>query len=193
MNDPWTPPADGAWTRADLVQAEASGLPLDLLLFYGHAAPADGSIGPHVLSQWHRHPFEVEGVRYLTAEHFMMAAKATLFDDEVRLREILASATPREAKALGRRVAGFDDATWTAHREDVVTRASVAKFGSDRRLRDYLLDTGDTVLVEASPRDRIWGIGMGRANPDAQLPSRWRGRNLLGFALMQARATLRNP
>lgn len=121
----------------------------------------------------------------------MMAEKARLFGDEYHLDLILAAATPGEAKKLGRHVHGFQDEVWNQHRLDIVARGSVAKFSSDELIRDYLIGTGDRVLVEASPRDRIWGIGMGKNNPSAERPSQWRGKNLLGFALMQARAELR--
>ena len=73
---------------------------------------------------------------------------------------------------------------------DIVVAGNLAKFEQNVALERYLLGTGDAVLVEASPRDRIWGIGMGASNPDAQNPERWRGGNLLGFALMEVRARL---
>jgi ribA/ribD-fused uncharacterized protein len=72
-----------------------------------------------------------------------------------------------------------------------VTRGNVAKFGQHEDLRAFLLATDERVLVEASPRDAVWGIGLGASNPDARIPERWRGRNLLGFALMEARSRLR--
>ena len=178
------------WTYDELVSAEEAGERLKFLLFWGHTAPASGDVGPHVLSQWWPAEFEVDGVTYPTAEHYMMAEKARLFDDDEALAEILAAKSPAEAKAGGRRVRGFTDEVWREHREDIVRQASIAKFASDKQLRSYLVGTGARVLVEASPRDRIWGIGMGRNNPAAEKPSQWRGRNLLGFALMQARAEL---
>ncbi|MCP3859794.1 MAG: NADAR family protein [Phycisphaeraceae bacterium] len=182
------PPDDGAWTYDQLVEAERAGHRLKFLFFWGHTPPPSGEIGAHVLSQWYLHEFEIAGVSYASAEHYMMADKARLFADDEALEEILTSATPGEAKALGRRVRNFDNPTWEAHRSDIVTRASIAKFGSNDELRSYLVGTGNRVLVEASPRDRIWGIGMGKNNPAAEQPSAWRGLNLLGFALMRARA-----
>ncbi len=183
-------PNPRVWTYDELVAAEQSGERLKFVLFWGHTAPASGEVGPHVFSQWWPAEFDVDGVNYATAEHFMMAEKARLFDDTDALEEILTAASPAEAKAGGRRVQGFTDEVWKQHREDIVRRASVAKFRSDDELRNYLVGTGDRVLIEASPRDRIWGIGMGRNNPSAEKPSEWRGLNLLGFALMQARAEL---
>lgn len=184
-------PDDGAWTFDQLLEAERAGHRLKFVFFWGHTPPPSGEIGAHVLSQWYVQDFEIAGVRYASAEHYMMAEKARLFADDEALGEILTAATPGEAKALGRRVRNFDNATWEAHRNDIVDRASVAKFGSNDELRSYLVGTGYRVLVEASPRDRIWGIGMGKNDPAAEQPSTWQGLNLLGFALMRARAELR--
>jgi ribA/ribD-fused uncharacterized protein len=121
----------------------------------------------------------------------MMWRKAMLFDDPATARDILAVAHPRQAKALGRRVTGFDDRVWDEHRFDVVVEGNLAKFGQHPELGAVLLNTGDRVLVEASPLDRVWGIGLSRDDPAAPDPARWRGLNLLGFALMRVRAALR--
>ena len=188
-------PADGAWTMDRLLAAERSGSEgrrLKFVWFWGHTPPPSRQLGPWVFSQWADLGFDVDGMAYPTAEHFMMAEKARLFGDESRRAEILAAPSPGAAKAVGRAVAGFDEAVWAQHRFDIVVRGSVAKFSVSAALRDYLVGTGDRVLVESSPRDRIWGIGMGRENPAADRPSRWRGENLLGFALMAARARLRS-
>jgi ribA/ribD-fused uncharacterized protein len=160
------------------------------LLFYGHTAKP-GRVTAACFSQWYASPFEADGVRYATAEHYMMAGKARLFRDEAHLEAILASTDPAEAKALGRQVQGFDAETWEAHGFDIVVAGNVAKFGTNPALRAFLLGTGDQVLVEAAPRDRVWGIGLGRNNPAASDPTAWRGSNLLGFALMVARDRIR--
>ena len=183
-------PSDGAWSMEQVLAAESSGAELDFILFWGHTPLSDGQVGAHVLSQWFERRFQVDGVDYPSAEHFMMAEKARLFGDEAARDEILASATPAEAKALGRKVRGFDGTTWSANRTDVVIRASLGKFGGNDDLGRYLIGTGQSILVEASPQDRIWGIGLGRDHPSARVPSQWEGLNLLGFALMQARARL---
>ncbi|HEY0637411.1 MAG TPA: NADAR family protein [Pseudonocardiaceae bacterium] len=183
-------PAD-ARDRAALVALERAGVPLDLLFFWGHTPRGGVVAGPWFLSQWWRSEFTVDGVRYGSAEQFMMAGKARLFRDDETLALLLAADDPREVKALGRRVRGFDEATWAAGRFDLVVRGNVAKFAADDTLRDYLLGTGDQVIVEASPEDRVWGIGLTAADERAATPSRWRGENLLGFALMEARARLR--
>ena len=85
----------------------------------------------------------------------------------------------------------FDEATWVAHRYDIVLAGTLAKFGQHDDLRAYLLGTGERVLVEASPVDRVWGVGLAADDPRAEDPTRWRGLNLLGFALMAARDALR--
>jgi ribA/ribD-fused uncharacterized protein len=103
---------------------------------------------------------------------------------------VLQAATPREAKAIGRRVRSFDADTWRANAYPIVVLGNLAKFGQHKDLRAFLLGTGSRVIVEASPRDRIWGIGLGAQNPDTRYPSRWCGRNQLGFALMEVRERL---
>jgi ribA/ribD-fused uncharacterized protein len=163
------------------------------LYFWGHQPERDGSIGSGCLSQWWPAAFTVGGVRFATAEHYMMWRKATLFGDASSAERILEAPHPHAAKKLGGRVTGFDEQVWTEHRFAVVVAGNEAKFGADPALRAYLLGTGDRVLVEASPIDSIWGIGLSRDDPDAADPARWRGLNLLGQALMQVRSALRDP
>jgi ribA/ribD-fused uncharacterized protein len=174
----------------DLVRLEEAGTMPEPLLFWGHRPPRGGGVGIGCLSQWYPAPFSVDGVRYATAEHYMMAGKARLFGDAEAERLVLASDDPGRAKGAGRRVRGFDEGTWAAHRYDLVVAANTAKFASHSPLGNFLLGTGDRVLVEASPSDTIWGIGLSAAQPEAWYPSRWRGLNLLGFALMDVRASL---
>lgn len=160
------------------------------LCFWGHRPTASGAIGTGCLSQWWPSPFTVDGVEYATAEHYMMAEKARLFGDQEIAARVVAAPHPKAAKDLGRQVAGFDENTWTAHRYGIVVRGSAAKFGGHADLREYLLGTRNRVLVEASPLDRVWGIGLAADDPRAQRPSEWKGLNLLGFALMEARDLL---
>lgn len=160
-------------------------------LFYGHTPRADGKLSDAVFSQFWPCSFSLGGVQYRWAEQWMMASKARLFADAEAVPRVLAAKAPLECKKIGRQVRNFDEATWREHRFELVTAGNIAKFGDDAALRAYLLDTGDEVLVEASPTDCIWGIRAGRNNPEAQDPLRWRGQNLLGFALMRARGVLR--
>ena len=168
------------------------GKKLKYLFFWGHQPSKDGSITKSVFSQWWiGHPFTENGIAYKSAEHYMMAGKARLFEDEEHLSLILNCESPAEAKKLGRKVRNFDPQRWEAHRSDIVTQANYLKFGQHEELKSFLLGTQNRIIVEASPRDRIWGIGMGKNNPSALYPDQWRGQNLLGFCLMEARDRLR--
>ncbi|GAA3385900.1 NADAR family protein [Cryptosporangium minutisporangium] len=173
-----------------LAEREATGEAVDFLYFWKALPGPAGRPGPGCLSQWWQQAFTVDGVEYGSAEHWMMAGKARLFSDDEALDRILAADHPVLVKKLGQGVRNFDDATWKAHRFEIVVAGNRAKFGSDPALAEYLVGTGDRVLVEASPLDRIWGIGLADDDPRAAVPSRWRGLNLLGFALMEVRAEL---
>ncbi|MFG2821202.1 NADAR family protein [Kitasatospora sp. NPDC048365] len=177
-------------SREELTELVSRGARPKYLLFWGHRPERDGRIGTGSLSQWWPSPFTVDGVTYATAEHWMMAGKARLFGDEQIVPRILQARTPAEAKKLGRLVSGFNEERWAAERFGLVVDGNVAKFGQDDALRSYLLGTGHRVLVEASPLDRVWGIGLAADNQQATRPAEWRGLNLLGFALMEARARL---
>lgn len=157
----------------------------ELLLFYGHRVTK--AVTETCLSQWYPCQFEVDGVTYTSAEQYMMAEKAKLFGDEEIRSEILCTSDPRKCKALGRKVRNFDKAVWNKEKEHIVRKGNTKKFLQNSALRSFLLSTGDKVLVEASPTDRVWGIGLGKNNPDALNPQKWRGQNLLGFALMNVR------
>lgn len=170
---------------AELIRLQNAGTRLKFVFFWGHQNPGRG-----YLSQWWPSPFTVDGTTYATAEHYMMAGKARLFGDEETAAAIIAAPHPRRAKDLGRGVRNFDEQTWRDNRVAIVTRGNEAKFGQNKELRDYLIGTGDRILVEASPLDRIWGIGLRADDPRAEQPSAWRGQNLLGFALMDARTAL---
>ncbi|MFJ3666707.1 NADAR family protein [Streptomyces sp. NPDC090106] len=180
-------------SRDALVRAVRSGTRVKYLHFWGHRPSDDGRIVASCLSQWWPSPFVVAGVTYATAEHWMMAGKARLFGDAEAERRVLAAGHPAAAKKEGRLVRGFDEETWTRERFGIVVEGSVHKFAADDALRRFLLHTGDRVLVEASPVDRIWGIGLAATDEGASDPERWRGPNLLGFALMEARERLAGP
>ncbi|MFG2745430.1 NADAR family protein [Streptomyces chartreusis] len=174
-----------------LIQEVRSGARIRYLHFWGHRPLPDGRVGASCLSQWWPSPFTVSGVSYATAEHWMMAEKARLFKDADAERQALAADHPSLAKKAGRLVRGFDNAAWERERFRIVVEGSVHKFGAHPELRAFLLGTGDRVLVEASPVDRVWGIGLAARDEGADDPERWRGPNLLGFALMEARERLR--
>ncbi|WP_290863435.1 NADAR family protein [Hamadaea sp.] len=180
-----------AHTRSDLAHLVSTGVKVKYLHFWGHQPQPDGSVGAGCLSQWWPASFVVGGRAYATAEHWMMWSKAKLFGDDEIAEKVLDASTPGEAKKLGREVLDFDQQTWDDNRYAIVVAGSAAKFRQHDDLRAYLLGTGERVLVEASPLDRIWGIGLAAADPRAANPAQWRGLNLLGFALMEARDAIR--
>ncbi len=179
------------WTRELLAEHLARGNRVDFYFFWGHTPKAPGAVDRSCLSQWFPCRFEVDGLTYTSAEQYMMASKARLFGDEPTLARILEASSPADVKQLGREVTPFDARRWADASFDAVVRGNVAKFSQRPELRTFLVGTGEQVLVEAAPRDVVWGIGLGAANPLAQQPAKWRGRNLLGFALMEAREQLR--
>ena len=152
----------------------------ELLLFYGHRVTK--TVTETCLSQWYPCQFEVDGVTYTSAEQYMMAEKAKLFGDEEIRTEILSTSDPRTCKALGRKVKNFDKAVWNEKKEDIVRDGNFEKFMQNDALRNFLLSTGDKVLVEASPTDRVWGIGLGKNNPDALDPQN--GEDKISWVLL---------
>jgi ribA/ribD-fused uncharacterized protein len=176
----------------DLLALRDSAYRMRFLFFWGHQPQRDGGVGAGCLSQWWPSPFDVDGRRFLTAEHFMMWSKAMLFGDEQTAARILEAEHPNAVKSLGRDVKHFDEAVWERERFAIVVAGNIAKFSQHEDLKTFLLGTGERVLVEASPLDRVWGIGLAATDPRAEDPALWLGDNLLGFALMRAREHLSN-
>ncbi len=174
-------------SRTELLEAIHAGFQPKYLFFWGHTPKYPNITDKSCFSQWWEAVFELEGIRYPSAEHYMMAAKARLFGDTASLERILACKSPAEAKKWGRLVKGFDEQVWQNHRLEWVIEGNLAKFSQNPLLERFLLETGTRVLVEAAPRDLIWGIGLGQNDPQAQDPATWQGLNLLGFALMEVR------
>lgn len=145
-----------------------------------------------VFSNWYQPAvFEWDGHRFLNSEAGMMYQKAKLFGDQLAIAAILQKQDPRAVKQLGRGIKGYDEATWVEHRERLVFEVCLAKFQQNPVLKAELLATKNRQLVEASPLDRIWGIGLAPDDPAAQNPSRWRGLNLLGKVLMAVREQIK--
>lgn len=138
-------------------------------------------------SQWQPSAFTTGEYTFPTAEHWMMLQKALLFGDEESAKIIMSDPDPSEAKKQGRLVKGFDPIKWDEVKYDLVVEGNVLKFTQNPDMNKKLLDTEDKVLVEASPYDKIWGIGMASIDVDAKNPAKWRGENLLGYALMEVR------
>lgn len=178
------------YTIQKLQTEKSQGIKRNFLFFWGHTPPKNGSINQTCFSQWYELPFTVEGVTYPTAEHWMMAGKAKLFGDTEILEKILVASHPDAAKKLGRQVRNFDQAVWEAHRYEIVLSGNMHKFGQHADLQDFLLATKDAILVEASPFDKIWGIGLAKEDERARDMAKWKGLNLLGFVLMEVRDLL---
>ncbi|MEQ1961686.1 NADAR family protein [Xenorhabdus khoisanae] len=175
-------------TLCDLYQ---SGKKLKYLFFWGHKTNHTNHITKSCLSQWYPVQFTVNDVKYASAEHYMMAGKARLFNDLDALEKIINAKNPGAAKAYGREIRGFNQSIWDEHRLKIVIEGNLAKFSQNKPLAEFLLNTGDKILVEASPVDRIWGIGLAEDLPNIQNPLTWDGLNLLGFALIAVREKLK--
>ena len=163
---------------------------VQFVYFWGHT-PAKNGVTSTCLSQWYDTAFEVAGVKYHTAEQYMMAQKALLFNDAEVYDEIMSADNPRDYKKLGRKIRNFDSKVWDTKKYEIVVEGNKAKFSQNDELKEFLLSTGDAILVEASPYDRIWGIGLYPAQAAKGTVDQWRGLNLLGCALMEVRDWLR--
>lgn len=136
--------------------------------------------------------FEKEGVTYTSAEQYMMAMKAILFNDQRSYQEIMNARKPSEMKKVGRRVKGFNQMVWDDHKARIIFEGNLLKFSQNEEFKEHLLSTGDKILVEASPYDGVYGIKMSIDDKNKEDPYKWKGENLLGFTLMSVRDYLRS-
>ncbi len=155
------------FTLKNIIESFQRNENLDFLFFWGHTVKDE--ITKSCFSQWFPCQFEENGIVYKTAEQYMMAHKAKLFDDNEILEKILKSETPNEAKSLGRKVKNFDSEVWDEHKYEILKQANILKFSQNQELKDFLLSTYDKILVEASPYDTIWGIGMLEADKNIKI------------------------
>lgn len=163
----------------------------EIIYFWGHT-PNPKKVTAACLSQWYDCYFEVDGVQYHTTEQYMMASKALMFEDKEVYQEIMGANNPHDYKKLGRKVRSFEPGPWDAKKSEIVVEGNKAKFGQNPDIMEYLLSTGNAILVEASPYDKIWGIGLDRETAMKGTVEQWQGENLLGCALMEVRDYLRN-
>jgi len=184
-------------TREELLAKLEKGEDFEYLFFWDE--PKKDVVDIACLNQWYAAEFteyEEHGTtgyynHFATAEHYMMYEKAAIFYDWDSAREILQTKSLREVQLLGRAVKGFKEEVWQNASFNVVVYGNLLKFRQNSELREYLLATGDKVLVETSPIDIIWGVGLHKDDVRALEPNAWLGENKLGFALMKAREILR--
>lgn len=143
------------------------------------------------LSNWYMSPFTADGIRFSSMEQFMMYRKAVAFGARDRAAQILDTEDVGRIKELGRLVSGYDDNYWNGIRQIVVYEGLYAKFSQNEELKRLLQATGRAVLAECAVKDRIWGIGLSMDDPDRLDRRKWKGQNLLGYALMMVREKLR--
>jgi ribA/ribD-fused uncharacterized protein len=142
-------------------------------------------------SNWFKRKTVVDGQTFSSNEQWMMYSKAMLFNDVITAKKILQTSDPRKQKALGREVKGYDDTLWNDQRALIVLAGCFEKFVQHDDLAEVLLATEDLEIVEASPYDTIWGIGLAAEDPRATDKSQWKGQNLLGKVTMDVRAELK--
>lgn len=142
------------------------------------------------LSNWYLSAFTLDGVTFSSLEQYMMYQKAVCFQDHQAARAILATSDVAEIKALGRRVAGYNDHQWNGVRQIVVFEGLLAKFTQNPELAERLKATGNALLAECAVHDHIWGIGLPMHSPARLDPAQWKGQNLLGYTLMLVRERL---
>ncbi|MCK5539079.1 MAG: NADAR family protein [Bacteroidales bacterium] len=150
----------------------------DYLFFYGS-----------IFSQWFPCTFTIDKITYSSAEQYMMAEKALLFADLKTRDAILTTICPSYAKELGRMVKNYDEDIWNRHKINIVLQGNLAKFSQNPKLLQQLLSVKE-LFVEASPHDKIWGIGLSIDNPQIYEKSNWLGENLLGLILKQTQHIL---
>lgn len=139
------------------------------------------------LSNWYLSDFVVDGITFSSMEQYMMYQKASVFSDDAIAKAILMTKDVAEIKALGRKVSNYDDTVWNGMRQIIVYRGLLEKFSQNRALAERLCATGMAVLAEYAVKDRIWGIGLSMHDADRFDIKKWKGQNLLGFALMEVR------
>jgi len=177
--------------KYDIKSIQNTGKPVKYLFFWGHQPSKNGDVIKSCFSQWWEANFVIDAIEYKTAEHYMMAEKARLFNNPEIRQKIIDCKSPAAAKKLGRQVENFDQSIWESKRFEIVKTANYHKFSQNIELANFLQQTNKKILVEASPVDPIWGIGLAEDHENAHNPKKWRGLNLLGFALMEVRDELK--
>jgi ribA/ribD-fused uncharacterized protein len=164
---------------------------MSMIGFYGHTNTT-GKVNKSCLSNFYPAKFTYRGHEFPTSEHALMASKAALFWDFDKFQMILKTDSPRSAKAYGRQVKNFNEDIWWTSRYFIMVDILLAKFGQNQELKEFLLSTEASTLVECSPSDKIWGVGLSLSDPSWENKENWQGKNLLGYALMYTRSKLQD-
>ena len=143
------------------------------------------------LSNWYKSDFVAEEIKFSSMEQFMMYQKAVHFNDIASAKQILETDDVAEIKALGRGVTGYEESCWNGIRQIIVYEGLIAKFSQNEELKKLLVGTGNDILAECAVKDRIWGIGISMKDSDRFDKTKWKGQNLLGYAIMMVRSRLR--
>ena len=154
---------------------------------YFYDLDPEGILAKGCFCQWYLSDFVIDGVTYSSAEKYMMAMKAKIFNDEEIFQQIMATDDQAKAKGLGRLVKNFDFTVWEKYRMSIIFNGNVAKFSQNEQLKHFLLSTGKKVIVESSFDDDIWGIGLSEEDAMKVTPTEWKGTNLLGYTLIAVR------
>jgi len=141
-------------------------------------------------SQWHPSTFMYQFVVFNCAEQAMMAHKAITFNSMDVYHKIMAASHPSQQKKLGRIVQNFDEAIWNRTKRRLVFEINMAKFTQNTELKQHLFATKGKRIVEASPLDPIWGVGLCETDPLILDEKNWKGQNLLGETLTLVRDVL---
>ena len=145
-----------------------------------------------IYSQWYKSPIIIDGKKFNCLEQWMMYNKASLFNDNYHKDLIMQTNDPRKQKEYGRKVNGFDKEKWDSVAFDIVKKGNYEKFTQISEFKDEILNTGDLIFVEASPYDKIWGIGMRENAPGVDDEKNWNGKNLLGKAIIEVRNIIKS-
>ena len=143
------------------------------------------------LSNWYPATFTIDGITFSSTEQYIMYRKCKIFGDEESASAILETNDPARQQAIGQGASGFDGTVWNGMKQVVAYRGLLAKFSQNENLKQQLLDTGDAYLVECAHKDIIWACGIRLTEEERFDINKWRGQNILGFALMEVREAIR--
>ena len=144
------------------------------------------------LSNWYLSSFELDGIHFSSCEQYIMYRKCMIFGDQASADAVLSTDDTETQQSIGKTAKGFIPAVWDGMKQPLLMRGLYAKFTQNEDLKQLLLETGDTYLVECAASDHIWACGRKLTDDRRFDITKWNGQNLLGFALMEVRSALKN-